>query len=230
MGKQLVTLTFDGSWLSQFENALPLLEDYKLMGTFYIITNRMKAVGPLYIKSVQVQIISGLGHEIGSKSVSCPTLPYHLWRDKNKEVRFSKEILENLTKKQILSFAYPQEKLNNNLIRLLSDSGYKNARTTGESYFNGNFPGFNSKATSPFKLGCKSIKKDTTIKKVEEWITTARRYDFWLVLNFEQVVKNPYNLGCTPEFFQEVCELLNKSDVQVKTISDAFEAFSVVKE
>jgi peptidoglycan/xylan/chitin deacetylase (PgdA/CDA1 family) len=226
MEKQLVSLTFDDGWLSQYENALPHLEDYRLPGTFYIITNRMKKGGLLYMNQDQVQNIATLGHEIGSHSMSHPSLLYYFcWINKDKEIRKSKEVLESVIGKRVTSFAYPYGRFSEKIIKLVSDAGYENARSTGER-FQGNFPGFNSKASGPFDLQCKSVKKDTTLEEIKEWITTSLTYNFWLILNFHQVVKNPYKWGCTPHFFQQICELLKQPHIKVENVSDVFKEFS----
>jgi peptidoglycan/xylan/chitin deacetylase (PgdA/CDA1 family) len=233
MEKQLISLTFDGGWLSQFENALPFLEDYKLPGTFYIVVNNMKSGGLLYMKPNQVKIISGLNHEIssfdheiGSNGLNRSLFPYYLWFKKEKDIRKSKEVLESLTGKEVKSFAYPYGgRFNKQIIKMVSDAGYKNARTT-ENHFYGEFPGFNPHTVNPFKISCKVVRKDTTIEDVKSWIITAQGYDLWLILNFHQVVKNPYSLGCKPEFFEEVCKLLNSAHVQVENVSKGFEMFS----
>ena len=63
-------LTFDDAGLIKYELILPVLEDLKLKGHFFIPTNFVGNKN--FLNITQIQEISKLGHKIGSHSSSHP--------------------------------------------------------------------------------------------------------------------------------------------------------------
>lgn len=225
MKKNLISLTFDDGWMSQYENAVPVLTQYGYTGTFYIITEFLYKKHSQRMFANNVTELHEKGHEIGSHSVSHPSLPYHFWKDVGSEIRDSKNALEDLLEQPVKSFAYPYGRYNNKIKKLVEATGYENARAVDGLERSKGFKGFNYSLTNKFEICCKSVKRGTSLEEVRIWIEIAKRNNFWLVLNFHQVVDKPSEWGCTPEMFSLVCQLIKVQNLQVETLSKSKELY-----
>ncbi len=128
--EKIVILTFDDGYDDNFIYAKPILEKYGFKGTFFIISGKIGHSG--YMSEDQVKELSQ-EHEIGSHSYSHPSIAklsdYYLER----EIMQSKQDLEKITGKKIISFCYPAGKYDDKAVAKLSESGYKVAVTTESS-------------------------------------------------------------------------------------------------
>lgn len=218
--KQLITLTFDDGWRSQYVNALPILDDFGFKATFYIISGWLEKKSQYAMMADHVVDIHNKGHEIGSHSVSHPSLPFHFWKNEKEEIFASKEALEKLIGAKVKSFAYPYGRYNDKIIRLVQEAGYENARAVNGISNNG-FRGFNFNTSFPFEIACKSVKRDTNLGEVRDWIEIAKRNGFWLILNFHQIDEKPYAWGCKPEMLRNICQMVKIYDLAVEPLSKA---------
>jgi len=106
-----------------------LLERYNLKGTFYIINNWIgDKISPEEILNISEH------HEIGAHTLNHVDLTQIRDEDAFTEISKSKILLENLIKKPITSFAYPLGRYNQNVVKIVRDSGYICARTTKPFY------------------------------------------------------------------------------------------------
>ncbi len=222
MKKSLISLTFDDGWMSQYENAIPILDKYGYKGTFYIITKYLYKKHPLYMFADNIVALHEDNHEIGSHSATHPSLPYYFWKDTGFEIRDSKNALEELLDgSAIKSFAYPYGRYNTKIKKMVEATGYENARGVSNQLSHKGFNGFNWSLTSPFELCCKSVKRDTTASEVRIWIEIAKKEKFWLILNFHQISGSRFAEGCTPEMLSLVCQLIDNHQIEVTPVSKA---------
>ncbi len=121
-----ITLTFDDGYEDFYLNAYPLLKKYNLKGTLYIIVNALDKPG--YITSEQLKEMAVSGHvEIGSHTYNHPDL-----RTKDKaaqyyEIKGSKDTLEDILQKPVLTFAYPYGYHNDMTLKITAEAGYLGA-------------------------------------------------------------------------------------------------------
>lgn len=132
-GKQLpekpIAITFDDGLRNQYEYAIPLLKKYNMIGTFYIYTNPIAHEKPHFLTWEMVKEIDKDGHEIGSHTWTHPYLtkitdPKIL----DKEMIWSKEVIEKNIGHQIKSIAYPFGLANENVINEARKAGFTNGR------------------------------------------------------------------------------------------------------
>jgi peptidoglycan/xylan/chitin deacetylase (PgdA/CDA1 family) len=102
--------------------AAKLLDRYNVKATFYI-------PGNCELNDDEIKLLS-TKHEIGSHSVSHPELTHIGYTDVMNELIVSKDVLENITGKEVTKFCYPRGKYNENVKKLVKKAGYKEARTT----------------------------------------------------------------------------------------------------
>ncbi len=106
MKEVFVSLTFDDGWRSAIERAYPLLEEYALPATFYIISDRINEAHPEYMDAKDLRVLVSHGHELGVHTRSHKHLP----ELSDKEIWY--EITQGLEDLRALgfepqTFAYP---------------------------------------------------------------------------------------------------------------------------
>lgn len=141
-----VAITFDDGYRNNFK-AYKILKKYDVGGTFFIATKFIGAGNTDYYENKlysnykmlmkeQIKEMSDNGMEIGSHTHSHINLAQLLNEDKKQaeyELIKSKEILEEITDKDIVSFSYPNGQrgtFNKNTRKLVKYCGYKYACTT----------------------------------------------------------------------------------------------------
>jgi peptidoglycan/xylan/chitin deacetylase (PgdA/CDA1 family) len=109
-----IVLTFDDGTKSHYTAALPLLKKYGFKATFYIFPNATRGNKSRWLSWEEIGEISQAGMDIGSHALSHPYLTarakldegqYQAWLEK--EVRQSKQTLEEHLKIQVKTLAYP---------------------------------------------------------------------------------------------------------------------------
>lgn len=123
-----VTLTFDDGYDDNFNVALPIMEKYKVNGTFFVIASKIGQSE--YMNKVQIKEILSSGNELGSHSVTHPSLDKLSGSKLKSEIVESKKMLEELSGGPVYSFCYPAGKFSAEAKSDLKESEYKIAVTT----------------------------------------------------------------------------------------------------
>jgi peptidoglycan/xylan/chitin deacetylase (PgdA/CDA1 family) len=128
--EKTIVLTFDDGYDDNYLYAKPILEKYGFPATFFIISNKIGQAE--YMDEDQVKELSK-NHEIGSHSYSHPSMvklsDYYLER----ELKQSKEDLQELIGRDVKSFCYPAGKYDDKAVEKLKEYGYAIAVTTEAS-------------------------------------------------------------------------------------------------
>ncbi len=110
-------------------------------------------------------------------------------------------------------YSYPNGRITENI--LLS------VQTNFDFGFNIN--GWNNVTSyvSPYNINRRSIDKYTTVDQIKQWIDIAKERKEWLIITFHTLdVNSITDENYSPAQFEEVCEYLKKSGIDVKPISD----------
>lgn len=118
--KKPIVLTFDDGYADAYTNAFPVLKKYQMIGTFYIIRDYVGR--PEYMNQDQINELADAGMEIGSHTLSHPSLEKLSEADQKTQIVDSKE--------SAASFCYPAGKYNDQTVSLVKDAGYTTAVTT----------------------------------------------------------------------------------------------------
>ena len=126
MKKTIITTSWDDG---QPEDAklIKLLDKYKIKATFYIpfILKNKTVINGNKLKNYSEYCVEVGGHTINHNSLT--NLPEKLAL---KELVESKKRLEDILRKEIVSFSYPNGKFNKKIAHLVKMAGYNLARTT----------------------------------------------------------------------------------------------------
>jgi peptidoglycan/xylan/chitin deacetylase (PgdA/CDA1 family) len=130
-GRELPTLpviiTFDDGWVTQYENALPVLSKYHFPATFFVVTDYIGHRG--FVSWPQLQTLLTDGMKIGSHSRSHPRLTKiadsaQLWD----QINNSKAVLESQLEVAVAEFAYPYGLYNTAATEMVKAAGYRVGR------------------------------------------------------------------------------------------------------
>ncbi|EFO78929.1 polysaccharide deacetylase [Oscillochloris trichoides DG-6] len=123
-----VALTFDDGHLDAYTDALPLLQQYGAVATFYIVRGFVGQEA--YMGWDEIRALAQAGMEIGAHSIShldLTTLSYYEQVDQI--ARAGQEIAAEVGV-PVRSFCYPAGRFNPDIATITRDAGYTSATTT----------------------------------------------------------------------------------------------------
>ena len=122
--KKPVMLTFDDSWEDFYINAFPLLKEYNLKATLYVITSFVGRTGYCTLDELKEIKQSGLV-DIQSHSISHPRLSKLPNEEIVKELRESKEFLKENLNVDVNTICYPYGDYSKAVIEEARNIGYR---------------------------------------------------------------------------------------------------------
>jgi len=124
-------ITFDDGLLSFYENAYPLLEEKNIKVTLFPVAGLLGKTGgwdvmgrTSHISAPVLREIASTGHEIGSHSLTHANLVWLDNRELMKELRDSKDILEDVTGMPVKSLSFPFGSWNRRVWDAAKSAGY----------------------------------------------------------------------------------------------------------
>ncbi|MEP7286731.1 MAG: polysaccharide deacetylase family protein [Chloroflexota bacterium] len=120
-----VILTFDDGFDDAYNVAFPLLKQYGMTGTFYVITGRVGQPG--YLTWDQITEMHAAGMEIGGHTIHHPFLTQLPTLDAFREILGSRLDLEAHLKSPVTTFAYPYNDHNFQTVAMAALAGYRSA-------------------------------------------------------------------------------------------------------
>jgi len=223
----LISLTFDDGLRCQFEQAVPILDEYGFPGTFFLVAN----TDPIFTDGIvenggfkwrkiawdadDIQLLKGMvkrGHEIGSHTVSHKG--QLIVADPALEATESKRLIERWMETEIPSFCYPFYWTIRHLKQPAINAGYQQARVGAQgSYY-----------TSPdsidwFAVDCRQIMRTGEI--VSTWVKPR----YWHVLTFHGIgsAQDGWEPVTETEFARQIKELAKLREsgaIEVVTFKD----------
>ncbi len=124
-----VLLTFDDGHWDLYTDVLPILKEYQVKATAYIVTGFIGGSDFLSSEQLKEIIQSGL-IEIGAHTVHHVSLKAKLSPVVKYEVEQSKKTLEDTYQLKVVSFAYPGGNFDEKAIEEVKAAGYRTAAST----------------------------------------------------------------------------------------------------
>lgn len=122
-----IALTFDDGYADALSEALPLLQKYGFVATFYIVSGFVGEPG--YLTADEVRTIRAAGMEIGAHTINHRDLSKVDEATARAEVIESKAQVEAISGGPVHSFCYPSGKYTDATLALVREAGYDNATT-----------------------------------------------------------------------------------------------------
>ncbi len=182
-----IVLSFDDGLLDNYENAVPILNDFGFKATFFVIPgfdNITRWVNPktsrwsdykkegftLPFPSMQKQHrmeLLNLGMEIGSHTLSHPKLNKIPRKQLQTEISGSKHILEDQLGVEVSTFCYPKGRFDNDVLDSVAKAGYIGACTT--------IPGYYRIGSNKFECGRFLIENSSLFETMLKWSCSPNR-------------------------------------------------------
>ena len=125
-----VAITFDDGYTSVYSQALPILQQYGMRATFYIVAGYV-GMSQRFMNWDQVRDLAAKGMWIGSHSYNHPYLARLPRASLAHQIVDSKTTLESELGIPITTFAYPFGSFNPSVMQAVTEAGYVAAAWTG---------------------------------------------------------------------------------------------------
>lgn len=122
-----IILTFDDGWMEQYTVAFPELKKRGMIGTFFAPTSYLDAGGKSLFDWDQARQMSQAGMEFGSHTVKHVDLSTVSMDEVRRQLRFSKETMQEELGKPIVALSYPFGVFNSYVLAEVEAAGYRAA-------------------------------------------------------------------------------------------------------
>lgn len=179
-----IVVTFDDGHISNYNLAFPRLLEQGFIATFFIITDRIDQNG--YLSAAQVREMADAGMEFGSHGCSHRYFPLLSEAELARELRESKEKLQDITGQIVDFLAYPGGHYNKKVLSLTQACGYKGACSC--------LYGVNGPDTSPFLLRRMEVRRRVNVADFARYFKTGNRIVYQSLDRMKRLVKQTVGL------------------------------------
>jgi len=219
----VVSITFDDGWGSVATTAAPILSNYAIATTEYIITDRVGQYN--YMTLDQLHALKAAGHEIASHSASHVPLGKASESSIEHELTSSKEFIvkNHLADSSSVDFAFPYGSYSPRSVEL----GVNNYATLRNS--NGNprdgIDNSDINIASNFKpeyiIGY-GVEADTKLSDIQAALAYAKTNNGWLVLIFHQIDTSQSEYSVSPRMLEDILSAIQNASIKTATMHDAY--------
>jgi peptidoglycan/xylan/chitin deacetylase (PgdA/CDA1 family) len=125
-----VVVTFDDGYADGYNNAMPILQRYGFVGTFYIITDRIGT--PPFLDEGMVRLMARAGMEIANHTRQHVDLTAQSYASALAQISGANDAIQALTGVRPTTLAYPYGSVNTTAVKAAADAGITLATTTVE--------------------------------------------------------------------------------------------------
>ncbi|MEO0563377.1 MAG: polysaccharide deacetylase family protein, partial [Chloroflexota bacterium] len=125
-----VILTFDDGHIDHYEAVFPVLQEFNMTGTFFLVTGRMDAADPAYVTWEHVTEMAEAGMSMEAHTKNHPDLRERPQDFLTYEILGSVESIEAYTGQRPRVFAYPGGRYDAAAVAVLSSTEILHAVTT----------------------------------------------------------------------------------------------------
>jgi peptidoglycan/xylan/chitin deacetylase (PgdA/CDA1 family) len=207
-----VTFTFDDAWLSQYENAFPILSEANQKATLYVPTSLVGSQGYMSWQNIIDLVLDGW--EIAGHSATHAELPTLTPEQIQEEVEKNFATLEAHGLLPA-DFATPYGAYDPTVIANIA------------SYFSSHRAfhniGFNSWPYNKYLLHVQPVTNQTTPAEIDAWIQEAVANNYWLIIVFHEILPTvaPEDThSWTEENLTAVMSMLESNGVELQTVAE----------
>ncbi|MSR84835.1 polysaccharide deacetylase family protein [Candidatus Uhrbacteria bacterium] len=117
-----VLITFDDGYRDQYENAVPILKEFRLKATFFVVTQIGQLKG--FMTEQMIRELDQQGFTIAAHTRHHPWLTKYGKTSQMDEIKGSKQDLEIMLGHSVTSFAYPYGALSEQVKKEVEQAGY----------------------------------------------------------------------------------------------------------
>lgn len=188
-----IIITFDDGYLDTYENAIPVLLELNMRAVIFVMGNRKlktarwDEVGDNYascplMTDEQIRKSQEMGFEIGAHSLDHMPLTSLSEKEIIREVAKSKQTIEKVLNKPILTFSYPYGSVDERVKKIVADSGF--------SFACGVYSGAAKFSQSIMDFRRLSVNQDTSLFKFLITLLLPYQYIEWLYFRLKNRMYN----------------------------------------
>jgi len=191
-----IIITFDDGYQNNFIHAVPILKQFAFTATFFIIVSRIGTNN--YLNWEQLKQMVNEGMEIQSHTLNHTPLETLSFPDIEKELRLSKEILENQLNNAVTIVSYPHGSYNRKIIELVKKAGYTGSCTSEIKFLNSK--------SNLFKIGRFDIRRDYDLEIFEKIVQKDPSFIRKMKLNkmMKQLIQNSIGIKNYNKLYKKV--------------------------
>jgi polysaccharide deacetylase/Big-like domain-containing protein len=218
----VVSLTFDDGVADQYTNALPILQQYGMHATFYIVSGYI-GVNSGYMTLPQVQALYNAGNEIAGHTVLHPYLTQLTPDEATREICQGRNTLLNWGF-PVTDFAYPYSDYNAAVEAAVQQCGFNSGRldenlkgpySCGDCNVTESIP-----PADPYAINTPdSVQSNWTLSDLKNLVTGGEKAGGWMPIVFHHVCNGCDTYGVTPSIFSSFLAWLQGQNVSVQTVS-----------
>lgn len=214
LSRGMVTVAFDDGWQSIAEHAAPLLQNYGIRSTQYIISDVSAHKTPGYMDYETIHALKNAGHEIGSHSMAHCNQTSLTPAQLTDIATGSKQQLETQGLGPIRSFAYPLGQYN-----AATQAVYPQHYT----YIRSSDAGFNDRYFDATNIRSMGILDTTTEAELQQWLDDAKANKQWVVLVYHRVDESG-TYSVTRQQLNRQLAMVARSGLDVLPLGEAADA------
>jgi len=217
----IVTVTFDDGWESIYTQALPLLHEFNIPTTQYIIAGTFEH--PAYMSVAQVRSMQQAGHEVASHTVTHTDLTQADSKTLNRELSDSKAILSKEFG-PIKDFASPLGAKNERTLAAIGTL-YRSQRNTEGDPNNTTDRGVNlAGAFTKADIKGYTVRATTTMEDLRRMLDFTKASNGWLVLTYHQVDMSGETYAVAPAVLRQQLELIAGYGLRIAPLGQVLDA------
>lgn len=214
----LISVTFDDGFETTYTDAMPILQKRGIRTTQYLLSGVEN--DPLYLDWRQIKAIQRQGHEIGCHTIDHPDLQLLDNKELLRQLTGCKQTMEAHIGK-VTSFASPYGSANANTLQAIQKIYVSQRNTNGDSSNGVTDADVNTAGDfNQINIIGMTVKRDTTLKELQELVDFTIANNGWLVLTYHQADDGPSKYGLDPKRLDQQMALLQKSPVRIVTVND----------
>lgn len=215
----LVTVTFDDGWESAYSVAGPIMSQYNIASTQYILPSQFTS--PNYMSVAQAKSMKEAGHEITSHTYTHPNLTHISQGEVVKELDLSLQVLKKLklSDNDKLNFAPPNGAVNEQAIAEIKTRFFSSRNVNGDLANDVSSNDINVKGSfNRYNIIGYSVGEYTTDEQFKQALEFAKRRNAWFVPVYHQVDSSADPYSVSPETFERHMRLIHESGIKTATM------------
>jgi peptidoglycan/xylan/chitin deacetylase (PgdA/CDA1 family) len=211
----VLTISFDDGWESAYSSGLPLMQQYGVVATQYILGGEFQNIA--YMSEEQIKDLQKHNHEVASHTMTHPDLTSLNDEDLYREVVESRN---TLTQKfgPINDFASPLGAQNERTIDIIKKN-YRSQRNTEADPKSVGPEDVNMAQTfNRYNIIAYTVRDSTTHEELRNLINFAIENNAWVVLTYHQIDYSGSYYAITPELFERQLQLIWSMDIRTATM------------
>ena len=222
----IVTITFDDGWESAYSIGLPVMQQYGITSTQYILAGEFDNM--THLSETQVKSFQKYGHEIASHTISHPNLTTLNAEQLYQEVVESKKMLEAKFG-TIRDFASPLGAHNDTTTNLVRQH-YRSQRNTAADPQTVGDEDVNTRENfQRYDIIAYTVRRDTTVNDINRLVDYAIKRKAWVVLTYHQLVDDGSEFAVTQSDFESQMKALFKKPIRSVPMGAVLDAIAAEK-